>query len=89
MKKTLSLILALLFGISLLGCSNSRQNTSSVDDAAGASTASEPTATPEEANAERIYGRVSSLNGTSVTLALLESSQEQENGEPPAKPNGL
>ena len=90
MKKTLSLILALLFGISLLGCSsNSRQNTSSGADAAGASTASEPTATPEEANAERIYGRVSSLNGTSVTLALLESSQEQENGEPPAKPNGL
>lgn len=87
MKKTLSLILALLFGISLLGCSNSRQNTSSGADAAGASTASEPTATPEEANAERIYGRVSSLNGTSVTLALLESSQEQENGNPPAKPD--
>lgn len=78
MKKTLSLILALLLGISLLGCSNSSQNTSSGADAAGASAASEPTATPEEANAERIYGRVSSLNGTSVTLALLESSQEQE-----------
>lgn len=89
MKKTLSLILALLLGISLLGCSNSRQNTSSGADAAGASTASEPTATPEEANAERIYGRVASLNGTSVTLALLESSQEQGNGKPPAKPDGL
>lgn len=88
MKKTLSLILALLLGISLLGCSNSSQNTSSGADAAGASTASEPTATPEEADAERIYGRVASLNGTSVTLALLESSQEQENGEPPAKPDG-
>lgn len=88
MKKTLSLILALLLGISLLGCSNSSQNTSSGADAAGASAASEPTATPEEADAERIYGRVASLNGTSVTLALLESSQEQENGEPPAKPDG-
>lgn len=88
MKKTLSLILALLFGTSLLGCSNSSQNTSSGADAAGASAASEPTATPEEADAERIYGRVASLNGTSVTLALLESSQEQENGEPPAKPDG-
>lgn len=88
MKKTLSLILAHLFGISLLGCSNSSQNTSSGADAAGASAASEPTATPEEADAERIYGRVASLNGTSVTLALLESSQEQENGEPPAKPDG-
>lgn len=86
-KKTLSLILALLLGISLLGCSNSSQNTSSGADAAGASTASEPTATPEKADAERIYGRVSSLNGTSVTLALLESSQEQENGNPPAKPD--
>lgn len=88
MKKTLSLILALLLGISLLGCSNSSQNTSSGADAAGASAASEPTANPEEADAERIYGRVASLNGTSVTLALLESSQEQENGEPPAKPDG-
>ena len=88
MKKTLSLILALLLGISLLGCSNSSQNTSSGADAAGASTASQPTATPEEADAERIYGRVASLNGTSVTLALLESSQEQENGKPPAKPDG-
>ena len=36
----------------------------------------------------QLYGRVASLNGTSVTLALLESSQEQENGEPPAKPDG-